>query len=223
VPGASHPYQQNELLTKVFNNLTTRSNVFGVWVTVGFFEVTDETVRPVRLGKEVGRAVGANLRHRLFAVVDRTNLVAQVNAAGVAAYAPAPGVLAAGAMPALVTRTSQAVTDPAGLPPGTAQTVGVEALAGVSPVPTPPDGNPALQSAWEIEPGVALVIERGSKREETVLVTAAGASAFTAAFTQPHPAGSSITMIFYRGNPGPRPRFRARDNKDLVPYYSIID
>jgi hypothetical protein len=223
VPGASHPYQQNELLTKVFNNLTTRSNVFGVWVTVGFFEVTDETVRPVRLGAEVGRAVGANLRHRMFAVVDRTNLVAQVNAAGVAAYLPAPGVLSAGAMPALVTRTSQAVTDPATLPPGTGKTVGVEALAGVTPVPTPPDGSPALQAAWEIAPGVALVIERGTKREETVLVTGVSPSAFTAPFTQPHPAGSSVTVVFYRGNPGARSQFRVRDNKDLVPYYSIIN
>jgi hypothetical protein len=223
VPDASHPYQQNELLTKVFNNLTTRSNVFGVWLTVGFFEVTDETVRPVKLGAEIGRAVGANHRHRLFAVVDRTNLVAQVTAASVAAFVPAPGLLSAGAMPALVTRTSQAVADPASLPPGTAQTVGVEALAGLTPVPTPPDGSPALQASWEIEPGVALVVERGSKREEAVLVTGVGPSGVTAVFTQPHPAGSSVTVVFYRGNPGPRPRFRAGDNKDLVPYYSIIN
>jgi hypothetical protein len=216
VPGTSHPYQQNELLTKVFNNLTTRSNVFAVWLTVGFFEVTDETVRPVRLGPEVGRAEARNVRHHLFAVVDRTNVVAQATAAWVAAYPPRPGVLPPGTMPALVTQTSAAVA------PGQ-QTVAVGALNGLSPVPVPPDGPPALHVPWDIHAGSALVVERGSAREETVVVTAVGPAGFTATFGQAHPAGAGVTVPFYRGNPGPQPGFRARDNKDVVPYFSVID
>jgi hypothetical protein len=70
VPNQDHPYRKFELLTKIANNVTVRSNVFAVWCTAGFFQVDEDG----RLGPEIGRAVGRHKRHRFFAIVDRSVL-----------------------------------------------------------------------------------------------------------------------------------------------------
>jgi len=72
--GVDHPYQRAEAVRKIMNNTTTVSNVFAVWVTVGYFEVnTDATGQDV-LGKEYYLEVPSDMRQKLFAIVDRTRI-----------------------------------------------------------------------------------------------------------------------------------------------------
>lgn len=68
-PGEHHPSRRFELLSKIWNNATVRSNSFSVWITIGFFEY-DEATRT--LGAELGQVQGKNVRYRFFSVVDRT-------------------------------------------------------------------------------------------------------------------------------------------------------
>ena len=86
-----HPLLEKQMLAKVFEHFTTRSNVFAVYMTVGYFEVIDDTQKPELLGDEIGVIRDGNsnsttfgqvvetkaVRHRMFAIVDRTNLALQ--------------------------------------------------------------------------------------------------------------------------------------------------
>jgi hypothetical protein len=76
--GADHPYVRQSLLNKIYANMSLRSNVFAVWVTVGFFEVNDQGL----LGTEIGRSEGHHRRHRMFAIVDRSAFAKSPGATG---------------------------------------------------------------------------------------------------------------------------------------------
>jgi hypothetical protein len=80
-----NPYFANQPLQKVGNLLTTHSNCFAVWVTIGYFEVEDYrpiTTGPVvidaahpdglALAQEVGADSGEVTRHRAFYIIDRS-------------------------------------------------------------------------------------------------------------------------------------------------------
>lgn len=80
----NHPFNTEELLKKIMANVTTRSNVFAVYITTGFFEVRrpqapgdpdGDAVQPVKLGREINPL----MRHKYFAIVDRTNLSIDIN------------------------------------------------------------------------------------------------------------------------------------------------
>jgi hypothetical protein len=70
-------------LSRLSNLLTTRSNVFAVWITVGYFEVGPDPVSGqytidaghpdgYRLGRELGGDSGDLKRHRAFYLIDRS-------------------------------------------------------------------------------------------------------------------------------------------------------
>ncbi len=80
-----NPYFRYQALTRLGNLVTTRSNVYAFWITVGYFEVTPWT-NPVsgqtgpdaghpdgyQLGPEIGSDTGEVERHRAFYIFDRT-------------------------------------------------------------------------------------------------------------------------------------------------------
>ena len=96
-PWALHPYQNAEAVRKIFNNVTTVSHTFAVWVTVGYFEVEQELPTAVpgvnftRLGREYYREVPGDTRFQFFAIVDRS-LIA-VDAASYVAFRNGTGSL----------------------------------------------------------------------------------------------------------------------------------
>jgi hypothetical protein len=76
-----NPYFRYQLLQKMGNTVTTRSHVYAIWVTVGYFEA--ERVAPsaqhpegFRYGREVGADTGEIGRHRAFYLFDRSIPVA---------------------------------------------------------------------------------------------------------------------------------------------------
>lgn len=65
---ARHPYFRHQTLQRLSNTLTTRSNVYACWITVGYFEVDNTGL----LGQELHADTGEIKRHRAFYMIDRT-------------------------------------------------------------------------------------------------------------------------------------------------------
>ncbi len=73
-----NPFFYYQAIQRLGNLVTTRSNVYAVWITVGYFEVTPwgavDTAHPdgYQLGQELGSDTGEIERHRAFYIFDRT-------------------------------------------------------------------------------------------------------------------------------------------------------
>jgi hypothetical protein len=75
-----NPYFCYQAIQRLGNMVTTRSNVYAVWITVGYFEVTpaptgySTAIYPdgYQLGQELGSDTGEIQRHRAFYIFDRT-------------------------------------------------------------------------------------------------------------------------------------------------------
>jgi hypothetical protein len=72
-----NPYFRYQVPLKLGSLTTTRSNLFSVWLTVGYFEVEPIAVTEAhpdgfQLGAELGSDTGQINRHRAFYIIDRT-------------------------------------------------------------------------------------------------------------------------------------------------------
>ena len=239
---ATHPYYQTQLLTKLYNNITTRSNTFAVFLMVGFFQVMTDTAGNVlpalgtpgqvnipQLGPEIGRSEGKQVRHRMFAIIDRTNLATFMTTG----QAVLPATMVTGPTPSVVTPIPvfnptglQTIQIPAPVTPATPNTT-VTGTATQLFVANPLTGFPGVITA-----GTQLVIDPGQINEETVTVISVTppaspglAAFFTANFTLPHGVGNTPFAIIQRGNPGPwvLTPYDPRLDSSVVQYFSIID
>jgi hypothetical protein len=226
-PQVQHPYEHYELLNKIFNRVTTRSNVFAVWVTFGYFEVTNPgpwgpNNRPI-LGKEMLDASGAPMpRDQFFAILDRTNIA--VDASNFAKQGPKP---------IFFSFESDDAT------PAVGQTLPVTAtvkLPGMTVQTDPSNGVTSLIGYYEGErwiiiseftpgafDGTPLRIDIGGQ-EEVLQAGAAGIGPDNVPYIKvrcqkPHPRGA-LMMInsSILGNPGPQPTFSVDDAK----YKSVV-
>ncbi len=72
-----NPYFRYQVLQKLGSVFSTHSNVFAIWITIGYFEVTPVAVDAghpdgYQLGQEMGSDTGDVVRHRAFYIFDRS-------------------------------------------------------------------------------------------------------------------------------------------------------
>jgi len=225
LPTQTHPYQRAALMQKIYNNITNTSNVFGVWLTVGYFEVVDETVRPARLGAEIGRSENRHIRHRFFSIVDRSALklydaaVTPGSVSGQPFHTFNPASVKTNTTPlgAAPWNNTQAYALSNAVTSGGSAYICVQANTNKDPATNPMFWQPALQ------PGMIMEVETpGSANYEAVVVKsvlAAPPGSFTADFLLPHGANAPVMI---RGNPGPQATYNPNRDSNVVLHMNTI-
>lgn len=194
---ADQAMRRFELLTKLMNHVTTRSNVFGVWVTIGFFQVVDESTSPMKLGAEIVWPNTGVIRHKGFALLDRSQL--QIF----------PTRDPINSLPLCRLAAPVTLTSPDELYQGKRTLVNLIDTNGLAINATNPLYNPNTNRPWIPRPGAIITIQPGTEDEETVELVANGAN-LEATFRKPHPNPARPTdplIVISRGNPGPWVRY----------------
>lgn len=195
-----NPYIQAEAARKMFNNFTTVSHTFAVYLTVGYFEVYNENSPPAgwpsvmingqqtpipypgQLGKEVYKEMPGDLRQKFFAIVDRSNLTPITTNTPIAPiYTTLEANAVIGSNQILISSASPGVVYSDGsqvsLSPG--QLVNIGAPGGLAPMMGVP-GTVEQFNITQVQPG-------GSAG--TTLITLSGT------LTQNHPAGTCVSNV----------------------------
>jgi hypothetical protein len=237
VGGHAGALEKYEMLSKVYNQFTTRSNTFAVYMAIGYFEVRNPgpwTIdnRPV-LGKELGTDDGTVTRHKYFSVIDRTNLSIEANNQ-VAIGQPLPAIKQG--QPPVYFSYQPATPLPSAPAFAVAGTEDPQPNGQPSQIKIPATGMDATNrvmgyydgSLWSIQPGQSqLMIDIGD-RQEAATITAATFDALTSSavltispLTIQHSRGASIRLTnpdwtqppSTPGHPGPQPGFNYKSQR----------
>jgi hypothetical protein len=223
-----HPYQQLEAARKILNNTTTVSHNFSVYVTVGYFEVTNETPSGipgvgnfVQLGREYYQNVPGDTRFKFFAIVDRSMIgldPVQYNA---------KTVLHAQVQPFFTTLARFSLNQPS--TPATSMTLHVDASSGTATRAQVYSNGSPVDLLGKNGSGT-LVIGNGVT-QEIVTISAVSYNAAngvaTVTITTPlqfnHGPGESVSNIL-PGNPGPQATFDVTQApyNYVVPFWSKL-
>ena len=217
-----NPYFHKELLSKIRNNATTRSNTFAVWMTIGYFEVRNynpnkpwKTWDPAKnryhlpiLGRELYLNGPGDLRNKFFAIIDRTAIT--VDPSNPRQIGPLPVTFA----------SPHAVPDPDVLT-GAKTSTGPMQITITVPATSNVGGR--LQGIYDdtrfdIGPGTPMVVDYGLNEE---IVNVAAVSYDPASrkgtiilnpCTRAHQQGVPVSLARL-GNPGPQANFRYDDSR----------
>jgi hypothetical protein len=226
-----HPYQQLEAARKILNNTTTVSHNFAVFVTVGYFEVTNEAASGipgggtfVQLGKEYYLNAPGDTRYKFFAIVDRSMI-------GLDPFQYKTNTVAHAQVQPFFTTVSTYIAGTSPSTPAGSMTINVAASTGTTggPAQVYSNGQPVDLMSGLPAGTATLVIGTGATQE---IVTVAGVSyngtgvasvTLSTALQFNHGPGESVSNIL-PGNPGPQTTFDVTQApyNYVVPFWSKL-